>query len=115
VDRETGIELTNSPRHMAKLELLAPLNVGNITAGVDAQYVSGMRTIAGSIDPGNVVTNLSLLAPLAFRRFDISATAYNLFGVKYGVPGFNEHVQNIIPQNGRNFRAPTTMQHYYPD
>jgi iron complex outermembrane receptor protein len=110
-DRGTGIELTNSPRHMAKLELLAPLNISNITAGVDAQYVSGMRTIAGSIDPGNVVTNLSLLAPLGFRRFDISATAYNLFGVKYGVPGFNEHVQNIIPQNGRNFRVQTTL-HY---
>jgi len=110
-DRGTGIELTNSPRHMAKLELLAPLNVRNITAGADAQYVSGMRTIAGSIAPGNVVTNLSLLAPLAFRRFDISATVYNLFGVKYGVPGFDEHVQNIIAQNGRSFRVQTTL-HY---
>jgi iron complex outermembrane receptor protein len=110
-DRATGIELTNSPRHMAKLEFLTPLNVGNITAAADAQYVSGMRTIAGSIAPGNVVTNLSLLAPLAFRRFDISATAYNLFGVKYGVPGFDEHVQNIIPQNGRSFRVQTTL-HY---
>jgi iron complex outermembrane receptor protein len=110
-DRGTGVELTNSPRHMAKLELLAPLNVRNITAGADAQYVSGMRTIAGSIAPGNVVTNLSLLAPLAFRRFDISATVYNLFGVKYGVPGFDEHVQNIIPQNGRSFRVQTTL-HY---
>jgi iron complex outermembrane receptor protein len=96
---------------MAKLELLAPLNVSNITAGADAQYVSGMRTIAGSIAPGNVVTNLSLLAPLALRRFDISATIYNLFGVKYGVPGFDEHVQNIIPQNGRSFRVQTTL-HY---
>jgi iron complex outermembrane receptor protein len=110
-DRGTGIELTNSPRHMAKLELLAPLNVRNITAGADAQYVSGMKTIAGSIAPGNVVTNLSLLAPLAFRRFDLSATVYNLFGVKYGVPGFDEHVQNIIQQNGRSFRIQTTL-HY---
>jgi iron complex outermembrane receptor protein len=110
-DRATGIELTNSPRHMAKLELLAPLNFRNITAGADAQYVSGMRTIAGSIAPGNVVTNLSLLAPLGFRRFDISATVYNLFGVKYGVPGFDEHVQNIIPQNGRSFRIQSTL-HY---
>jgi outer membrane cobalamin receptor len=110
-DRDTGIELTNSPRHMAKLELLAPLNVSNITAGVDAQYVSGMRTIAGSIAPSNVVTNLSLLAPVAFRQFDLSATIYNLFGVKYGIPGFNEHVQNIIQQDGRSFRVQTTL-HY---
>jgi iron complex outermembrane receptor protein len=110
-DRVTGIELTNSPRHMAKLELLAPLNVRNITAGADAQYVSGMKTIAGTIAPGNIVTNLSLLAPLAFRRFDLSATVYNLFGVKYGVPGFDEHVQNIIQQNGRSFRLQSTL-HY---
>jgi outer membrane receptor for ferrienterochelin and colicins len=110
-DRKTGVELTNSPRHMAKLELRAPINVSNFTAGVDAQYVSGRRTIAGSVAPGQTITNLSLLAPLALRRFDLSATVYNLFAVKYGVPGSDEHVQNIIQQDGRSFRVQTTL-HY---
>jgi iron complex outermembrane receptor protein len=110
-DRLTGIELTSSPRHIAKFELRSPLNVSNITAGVDAQYVSGQRTIAGSVAPGQLVTNLSLLAPLAFRRFDLSATVYNLFGVEYGIPGSDAHLQNTIPQDGRSFRIRTTL-HY---
>jgi len=110
-DRKTGIELTNSPRHMAKIELLTPLNFSGVTAGVDAQYVSGRRTLAGSVAAGQVLTNLSLLAPLAFRRFDLSATVYNLFAIKYGVPGGAEHLQNTIPQDGRSFRAQVTL-HY---
>jgi outer membrane receptor for ferrienterochelin and colicins len=110
-DPETGIELTNSPRHMAKLELLAPLNVHNITAGVDAQYISGRQTNAGNFAPGQVITNLSLLAPLSFGRFDLSATIYNLFAVDYGIPGSDVTLQNIIPQDGRSFRVQTTL-HY---
>ena len=110
-DRRTGIELTNSPRHMAKLELLAPLYVRNITAGVDAQYVSDRQTISGGVAPGQVVTNLSLLAPLAFGRLDLSATVYNLFATNYGDPGANYQRQNTIPQDGRNFRVQTTL-HY---
>jgi outer membrane receptor for ferrienterochelin and colicins len=110
-DPETGIELTNSPRHMAKLELLAPLNVHNITAGVDAQYISGRQTNAGNFAPGQVITNLSLLAPLSFGRFDLSATIYNLFAVDYGIPGSDVTVQNIIPQDGRSFRVRSTL-HY---
>ena len=110
-DRVTGIELTNSPRHMAKLELGTPLHVRNLTAGIDAQYVSGRRTILGSVAPGQVVTNVSLLAPLTFRRFDLSATVYNLFAVKYGIPGSSEHLQNVIQQDGRSFRVQTTL-HY---
>jgi outer membrane cobalamin receptor len=110
-DRLTGIELTNSPRQMAKLELGAPINVEKITVGVDAQYISGRRTFAGSMAPGQVVTNLSFLAPLVFRRFDISATTYNLFGVKYGIPASDEFIQNVIPQDGRSFRVQSTL-HY---
>jgi outer membrane receptor for ferrienterochelin and colicins len=108
---KTGIELTNSPRHMAKLELLVPLNFHNTTAGVDAQYMSGRQTIAGNYAPGQVITNLSLLAPVSFRRFDLSATIYNLFAVHYGVPGSAVNLQNIIPQDGRSFRVKTTL-HY---
>ena len=108
-DRETGIELTNSPRHMAKLELLAPLYVRNITAGVDAQYVSDRHTISGGVAPGQVVTNLSLLAPLAFGHFDFSATVYNLFAIEYGDPAANYQLENTIPQDGRSFRIQTTL------
>jgi iron complex outermembrane receptor protein len=82
-----------------------------MTAGIDAQYMSALQTNAGIDAKARVVTNGSLLAPLAFRQFDLSATAYNLFDVKYGIPGSDGHVQNIIPQDGRSFRVQTTL-HY---
>ena len=110
-DRATGIELTNSPRQMTKLLLLAPLGVHAITAGLDAQYTSGRRTLAGGSTDGAVVTNLSLLAPRTFGRFDVSGTIYNLFDVRYDVPGSDEHTQDIIQQDGRSFRVKSTL-HY---
>ena len=108
--RAPRLELSNSPRHMAKLYLLAPLRAG-LTAGVDAQYLSNRKTLSGGNAPAYMLTNFSLLAPRLFGRFDVSATLYNLFDTKYGNPGSEEHVQDIIPQDRRNFRVKTTL-HY---
>lgn len=108
-DHGTGIELTNSPRQMTKLQLRAPLGVSDATVGMDAQYMSNRTTLGGITVPAYVVTNLSLLAPRVFARFDVSATVYNLFGAVYSAPGSIEHVQDIIQQDGRSFRVKTTL------
>jgi outer membrane cobalamin receptor len=108
-DRATHTELTNSPRQMIKMQLRAPLGLRDATAGIDAQYMSDRNTLAGNKDPAYVLTNLSVLMPRALGRFDLSATIYNLFGVPYGNPGTEEHVQDIIQQDGRNFRVKTTI------
>lgn len=109
-DRATDLELTNSPRHMAKLHLLAPFN-RNISGGLDAQYISSRRTLRGNLSRGYTVTNVSLLAPMLFNRVDLSATIYNLLDVKYGAPSSPAFRQDIIQQNGRSFRVRATF-HY---
>ncbi|MEP6494396.1 MAG: TonB-dependent receptor, partial [bacterium] len=106
---QTGSELSNSPRQMTKLQLRAPIGLHDATLGLDAQYLSDRKTLDGERDPSYVVTNLSLLAPHALGRFDVSAAVYNIFNVAYSVPGSQEHVQDIIQQNGRNFRVKTTL------
>ena len=35
---------------------------------------------------------------------ELSATAYNVFDKEYGDPGSTEHRQDVIEQNGRQFR-----------
>jgi iron complex outermembrane receptor protein len=110
-DLATGVELANSPRHMVKLQLLAPLAAKRVTAGLDAQYVGTRRTLAENTAPGYVVTNLSMLTPRTFGLFDVSATAYNLFDVEYGNPGSDSHAQDVLQQDGRHFRVKTTW-HY---
>jgi iron complex outermembrane receptor protein len=110
-DRSTGTELTNSPRQMAKLQLRAPLSFKDAMAGLDAQYMSSRIALGGNDARSYVLTNLSILAPRTFGRFDVSATIYNLFAVKYGNPVSVGHAQDIIQQDGRSLRVKTTL-HY---
>jgi iron complex outermembrane receptor protein len=107
-DRATGVELTNSPRHMAKMQLHAPL-IAHVSAGLDAQYLSSKRTMVGSVVSGYTVTNLSLLAPKLFGRMDLSASVYNVFDVDYTVPSAPGKVQNVLQQDGRSLRVKTTL------
>jgi iron complex outermembrane receptor protein len=107
-DRATGVALTNSPRHMAKLQLHSPLSA-HVSAGLDAQYTSGRGTLAGSVAPAYTVTNLSLVAPRLFGQMDVSASIYNLFDARYGVPGSAVHLQDVIQQDGRSLRVKTTL------
>jgi len=110
-DRATGIELTNSPGQMVQAQLRAPILGSGATAAVDAQYMSARRTLAGNVAGSHVLTNLSLFAPRTFGRFDLSATVYNVFGIKYGDPVPDGFAQDTIQQDGRSFRVRTTL-HY---
>jgi iron complex outermembrane receptor protein len=109
-DHETGAALTNSPRRMAKLRLVAPLSKDRLSAGMDAHYVRARGTLAGAEAKEYVLTNLTLLAPRLFQRFETSASVYNLFATKYGHPGSEEHAQDIIQQDGRSFRVKATLR-----
>lgn len=50
-DRLAGAEITNSPRHLAKLSFSAPF-AARFTAATDAQYMSSRRTLAGGTTLG---------------------------------------------------------------
>jgi outer membrane receptor for ferrienterochelin and colicins len=108
-DAVTGAVLTNSPRHAAQLQLRAPLWRDGLTASAEGQYMSSRRTLAGSRVDGFAIANVSLLAARVFRRLELSATVYNVFGTRYGVPGSEEHAQDILQQDGRTFRVKTTL------
>lgn len=110
-DRETGTELTNSPVHMVQAELTAAIVGSGATAAVDAQYMSARRTLVGNIAGSHLLTNLSLFAPRTLGRLDLSATIYNVFGVRYGDPVADGFLQDTIQQDGRNFRVKATL-HY---
>jgi hypothetical protein len=51
--------------------------------------------------------DLSLTAPGIWRRLDLSLGLRNLFDAQWADPGSEEHVQGLIPQDGRtiSFRA----------
>jgi outer membrane receptor protein involved in Fe transport len=110
-DRATGTQLTNSPEQMVQMVLRSPILGTGATAAVDAQYMSARRTLIGNDAGSHVLTNVSLFAPRTFGRFDLSASLYNVFDVRYGDPVANGFVQSTIQQDGRSFRVRTTL-HY---
>ena len=107
-DQQTGARLTNSPRHLVKVNLLAPLFQDKLFAGPELQYMSGRKTLAGRHTSGFFLTNVTLFNQHLVKGLELSASVYNLFDTHYGDPGAEEHRQDIIPQDGRSFRFKLT-------
>jgi iron complex outermembrane receptor protein len=105
-DSGTGAELSNSPRHLVKLESALPLG-SRLSGGVALQYLSSRLTLRGGRTGSTALVDLNVTAPGIWRRLDLSLGLRNLFDAKWSDPGSEEHVQGLIPQDGRtvSFRA----------
>lgn len=102
-DLETRERLTNSPQHLAKLTLGAPVFWDKAFASFDIQYVSERKVPAGGTTGGFSTTNVALFSQHLVDGVEISASIYNLFDKRYGDPGSGEHRQSVIEQDGRSY------------
>jgi outer membrane cobalamin receptor len=107
-DVDTGGPLTNSPRVLGQANLSVPLFRRKLFASTNLEYVSKRRTLAGDSAGAYLVPNFTLFSPGAHKRWEISASLYNAFDSIYGDPGSVEHVEDVILQDGRNFRLKLT-------
>jgi iron complex outermembrane receptor protein len=108
-DRETGQELTNSARHLGKLNLTAPLFKRSLIAAFQLQYSSQTKTLDGTYLPSVYLANVTLFTKKLAKGLDTSFGVYNLFDQKYANPGSDAHLQNSIEQDGRNLRLKFTF------
>ena len=106
----TRKSLTNSPEHLAKLNLVVPLLQQKLFAGLDAQFNGPATTLKGVDTSSFQVFNLTLLGHTLGKHLDISASVYNLLDKKYYDPAPVGFTQNQIQQDGRNFRAGMTAR-----
>jgi iron complex outermembrane receptor protein len=102
-DLDSGLRLTNSPQHIAKLNLILPIVPRKLSSSVDLNYVSSRHTLAGSTVGGYTTTNVTLFSYRTIKGLEVSGSVYNLFDHKYEDPGSGEHVQDAIEQDGRTF------------
>lgn len=109
-DQQTQQALTNSPRQLGKLNLSVPLAKKMFYAGLELQYTSKRKTLDGSDTEAVWLPNLTLFSRKMEKGFDLSFSVYNLFDKRYGDPGAEEHRQNTIEQNGRNYRLKITYR-----
>ncbi len=103
-DDRTGEWLSNSPRHLARARLSVPLFSPALRAGFETLYDSGRLTIGGNTTGDPVIVNANLFCSGLPGRIDVSLSVYNALDQEFGYPGGEEHVQDTIPADGRNFR-----------
>lgn len=103
-DLATQERLSNSPRWLARGGLSAPLADRRLIADLEVQYTGPRLTIRGGHAPGFTIANLTLSTRELVKGLFVSAGAYNLLDRRYADPGSEEHIQNVIPRDGRTFR-----------
>ena len=101
----TDANLSNSPRHLAKINVIAPLLSKKLFASFEGQEVSRRETVKEMFVGGFFVANATLLSKDMFGRLQASVSLYNLFDKRYADPAQYDLRQNSIPQDGRNFRV----------
>ena len=104
-DANTKAKLTNSPEHLAKVNLVLPLYRQSLFAGIEEQIQSTRRTLGGNRTSATYLTNLTLLSRELVPGLELSASVYNLFDDRYAHPGSPNHAQDSIEQDGRSFRV----------
>jgi outer membrane receptor for ferrienterochelin and colicins len=107
-NRSTGEWLTNSPRHLVKGQFSTTFRDNRIVPALDLRYAGPRRTLMGNIAGGYALANFTLSARSLLPGLEVSASVYNLFDKSYADPGSQEHVQELIPQDGRSFRVKVT-------
>jgi outer membrane receptor for ferrienterochelin and colicins len=103
-------ELDNSPRHMAKLNLTAPLVHHWLFAGVEGQFLGRRLTLLQNSLSSYQVLNLNLLGHTIGKHLDVAASFFNVLDKKYFDPGRPEDPEDAIQQDGRNFRIKLTSR-----
>ncbi len=109
-DETTGERLSNSPEHMAKLNLILPLWQDKLFAGLDLHYYSPVSTLSGVTTDGVFLANATLFSQKLVKNLEVSASIYNLFDERQGFAARPEHRQDTLPQPGRTFRIKLTYR-----
>lgn len=94
----------NSPAHMIKFNLSAPLWSDKLFAGLEVQYVSSRATVASQRTAAYALTNLTLFSRRWLPGVELSGGVYNLFDHNYADPASPPLRPDVVAQDGRNFR-----------
>lgn len=100
----TGKRLTNSPRHLVKVNVIAPVVPERLFSDVEVQYTSERTTTKGTQAGDFAVANLTLFSREWIAGLQFSASVYNLLDKEYSDPVSDELAQDAIEQDGRSFR-----------
>jgi outer membrane receptor for ferrienterochelin and colicins len=107
--------LPNSPEHLFKLNLIAPLWQDRVFIGFETQYLSSRKVPAKEVGGqtgkvnGYTISNVALFTQNWIKGLELSAGAYNLFDERYFDAGSPDHAQNGILRDGLTFRVKASL------
>jgi iron complex outermembrane receptor protein len=87
-----------------------PVLAHKLAASLELQASSPRRTLLGHSTDASAVVNFTLLSQDVVKNLEASASIYNLFDTHYGDPGGPEHLQDVLPRDGRTFRVKLTYR-----
>jgi hypothetical protein len=109
--------LPDSPKHLGKLNIAAPLLHRTLTPAIEAEYMSRSSTLwpsTGNSAPP-VLLNVNLSSRQFWRGFSLSGGAYNLIGRSMSDPtiGYFEQTHTVpstslLADDRRTFRLKLT-------
>lgn len=102
-DETTGRELTNAPDCVLHAALAVPLFRKRADLALQGRYLSGRRTLADDRTGGEAVLDLTFNSRDLWPWLDLQVGIRNLFDRDYSDPGSGEHLQDLIPQDGRTY------------
>ncbi|MBK3822697.1 TonB-dependent receptor plug domain-containing protein [Paraburkholderia aspalathi] len=103
-DGRTDAPLQNSPRHLVKLNAVAPLFHNAARFGTEMQCVSS-RLAEDSTAGGYCLANFTVSSSHLIPRATVSLSIYNAFNKRYADPAGPAFVQETIEQQSRTFYA----------
>jgi iron complex outermembrane receptor protein len=109
LNQKTDQRLSNSPEHMLKFNLIAPLWTDKVFLGFETQWMSARKTNDGGEVNGVVLSNLTLFTQKWFKGLELSGGVYNLFNQRYFDPVSAAHLQNAIQQDSLTFRLKASL------
>jgi iron complex outermembrane receptor protein len=103
-DSESGVRPVNSPAHLARLGLSAPIVPERLRLSGETRIVGARNTLAGAQAPAFAVVNLTVLGRPTRHGLELRGSVDNIFNRRYADPGGEELVQDVIEQDGRVVR-----------
>jgi len=104
-ESQTGQRLSNSPRHLAKLNVSVPLYADKLFASLELQGMSARSTVRGGEVGAFGVANFTLFSRELAKGLEASVSIYNLLDQKFRDPVSSGFTQDAIQQDGRSFRV----------
>jgi iron complex outermembrane receptor protein len=107
---QAGVVRSDSPKHLGKLNLIAPLLQEKVFAGLEFQFTSRRLTLEGTETSGFGVVNFTLFSQNLAKGLELSGSIYNLLDRHYSDPATPFLTEEVIPRDGRTFRVKLTYR-----